>query len=220
MSVAHHLDQATIVRYASGDLDEAFSVIVASHLAMCPTCRKAVRTAEEFGGRMLDEQDAAPVSDDLFDRLLDGIDGEPSPAAGTAEGPARPGEGDVPLPLRRYVGPSLDGIRWKMAAPGIRRHRIDMGGKTGSSLYMLHIAPGMALPEHGHGGNEMTLILSGAYNDRFGRFGPGDIADLDEDVEHKPIVEDGAACICLVATEAPTRFKDVVSRILQPIVGI
>ena len=220
MSVVHHLDQATVVRYASGDLDEAFSVIVASHLAMCSTCRKAVRAAEELGGCLLDKQDDAPMSDDLFDRLMDGIVSDPTSPDVDVRPAARSVDGDVPLPLRRYVGPSLDGVRWKRAAPGIRRHRIDLGGRTGSSLYMLHIAPGMALPEHGHGGNEMTLILSGAYNDMFGRFGSGDIADLDEDVEHKPIVEDGAACVCLVATEAPTRFKDVVSRLLQPIVGI
>ncbi len=85
---------------------------------------------------------------------------------------------------------------------------------------MLHIAPGKALPEHGHGGTEMTLVLSGAYRDELGRFGPGDVADLDEHVEHQPKVEQDAPCICLVATETPTRFKGIFSRILQPLVGI
>lgn len=220
MSVAHHLDQATIVRYASGDLDEAFSVIVASHLAMCGGCRRAVRAAEELGGHLLDGQEAEPVSEDLFGRLLDGLDEDDSAPVDRADVAAHSRDGDVPLPLRRFVGPALDGIRWRMAAPGIRRHRIQLGGRTSSSLYLLYIGPGMAMPEHGHGGSEMTLILSGAYNDRFGRFGPGDIADLDEHVEHQPIVEAGAPCICLVATEAPTRFKGVVTRLLQPIIGI
>ncbi|MBO6932531.1 MAG: cupin domain-containing protein, partial [Roseibium sp.] len=65
-----------------------------------------------------------------------------------------------------------------------------------------------------------TLVLSGAYRDELGRFGPGDIADLDEHVEHQPRVEAGAPCICIVATEAPTRFKNLISRLLQPLVGI
>ena len=84
----------------------------------------------------------------------------------------------------------------------------------------MRIAPGTAMPEHGHGGEEITLILSGAYNDNFGRYAPGDVADLDESVEHQPIVEQDAACICLVATEAPTRFKSWPARLLQPLVGI
>jgi putative transcriptional regulator len=102
----------------------------------------------------------------------------------------------------------------------VRRHAIDLSSSTSSSLYMLNIAPGKAVPEHGHGGAEMTLILSGAYNDELGRFGPGDIADLDEHLEHQPKVEPEEPCICLVATEAPTRFKGFFSRLFQPLVGI
>ncbi len=66
----------------------------------------------------------------------------------------------------------------------------------------------------------MTLVLSGAYRDAMGRFGCGDIADLDEHIEHQPRVEPGEPCICIVATEAPTRFKGFFSRLLQPLVRI
>ncbi|HSG95973.1 MAG TPA: ChrR family anti-sigma-E factor, partial [Afifellaceae bacterium] len=128
--------------------------------------------------------------------------------------------GDVPVPLRRFVGASLDAVAWKSVAPGVRKHAIRLSSRSASSLYMLNIAPGKTLPEHGHGGAEMTLILSGAYRDELGRFGPGDIADLDEHVEHQPLVEPGEPCICVVATEAPTRFKGLFSRLLQPLVGI
>lgn len=65
----------------------------------------------------------------------------------------------------------------------------------------------------------MTLVLSGAYRDAMGRFGCGDIADLDEHIEHQPRVEPGEPCICIVATEAPTRFKGFFSRLLQPWCG-
>jgi putative transcriptional regulator len=46
------------------------------------------------------------------------------------------------------------------------------------------------------------------------------VADLDEHIEHQPVIEDGEDCICLIATEAPARFKGLVPRLLQPIVGI
>jgi putative transcriptional regulator len=132
----------------------------------------------------------------------------------------QPPDGDVPPPLRRFVGSSLQDIDWNFVAPGVRKHTIRLSSEKASSLYMLNIAAGKAVPEHGHGGEEMTLILSGAYRDELGRFGPGDVADLDEHVEHQPKVEPGAPCICLVATEAPTRFKSFFSRLLQPLVGI
>ncbi|MDA7947072.1 MAG: ChrR family anti-sigma-E factor [Hyphomicrobiaceae bacterium] len=219
MNVHHHLDGATLLRYAAGDLDEAFSVVVAAHLAMCAECRRAVHLAEEMGGRLLDETDEVDMSAGAFERLMAQIaaDGDRAPEKREA---AVVNGGDVPLPLRRFVGSSLDEISWKTISPGVRRHAIELATAPDSSLYMLHIAAGKAVPEHGHGGSEMTLVLSGAYRDELGRFGPGDIADLDEHVEHQPKVEAGAPCICLVATEAPTRYKGFFSRLLQPLVGI
>ena len=223
MNVLHHLDHATLLRYASGDLDEAFLVVVATHLAMCDACRRSVRAAEEIGGQLLEAEDTAELSIGAFDRLMQRLDGADDVIAATeadVHHAAAGTGGDVPVPLQRFVGASLDAISWKTVAPGVRKHAIGLSSQSPSSLYMLHIAPGKALPEHGHGGVEMTLVLSGAYRDELGRFGPGDIADLDEDVEHQPLVEPGEPCICLVATEAPTRFKGLFSRLLQPLVGI
>jgi putative transcriptional regulator len=222
VTVHHHIDDTTLLRYASGDLDEAFSVVVAAHLAMCSVCRRASRAAEEVGGRLLETGDEAEISIGAFDRLMQKLD-ENSDRISVAT-PEQAGSlnraNTVPTPLQRFIGPSLENVSWKRAAPGVRRHAIDLSSATSSSLYMLNIAPAKAVPEHGHGGAEMTLILSGAYNDELGRFGPGDIADLDEHLEHQPKVEPEEPCICLVATEAPTRFKGFFSRLFQPLVGI
>lgn len=218
MNVQHHLDGATLLRYASGDLDEAFSVLVASHLAMCEDCRRAARTAEEIGGRLLETGGTVELSAGAAERLLALLDHNAEPI----RRPERTADiaSDIPLPLRRLIGEQLNDIAWRTIAPGVRKHNISTGPGCGSSLYMLHIVPGKAVPEHGHGGAEMTLILAGAYRDEMGRFGPGDVADLDEDVEHQPLVEPGEPCICLVAAETPTRFKSLVSRIFQPFFGI
>ena len=219
MTAQHHLDRATILRFASGDLDEAFAVIVASHLAMCPSCRRAVEDAESIGGRLLEESEQVPMSVTSFDRMMQRIEVDGS-AMEEKQGSEPPANCDVPRPLRRHIGNSLDQISWSNVAPGLKRHSIDLGGQSASSIYLLRIAAGKAVPEHGHGGSEMTLVLSGKYRDALGVFGPGDIEDLDENIEHQPTVEPEEACICLVATEAPTRFKGFFSRMLQPLVGI
>ncbi|WP_299343687.1 ChrR family anti-sigma-E factor [uncultured Maritalea sp.] len=229
MKLTHHLDDATLVRYAAGDLDEAFTVIVASHIAMCPQCQKASHNAEELGGQLLEAAEEVAVEQDAFAKLMGAIDDQNKAnfdgvdAQNVHPFPKRRAKiaGDVPLPLQRFLGTQVADIEWKKVAPGISKHDIVLDKDVPSSLYLLNIAEGQAVPEHGHGGMEMTLILSGAYNDRFGRFGPGDIADLDEHVEHQPIVEPGGGpCICLVATEKPTKFKGIIERLLQPIIGI
>ncbi|MGJ8527191.1 ChrR family anti-sigma-E factor [Maritalea sp.] len=228
MKTIHHLDDATLIRYASGDLDGAFSVIVASHIAMCDTCRLAARDAEQLGGTLLEREVGDAVDQDAFLKLMAAIDTQDEEhvdgelATNIHQFPKARVKltGDVPLPLQRFIGSQTSDIKWKKVAPGISKHDIDLGKDVPSSLYLLNIESGQAVPEHGHGGVEMTLILSGAYTDRFGRFGPGDIADLDEHVDHQPIVEAGASCICLVATEKPTQFKGFVERLLQPIFKI
>jgi putative transcriptional regulator len=220
MSVHHHLDDATLVRYAAGNLDDAFSMLVASHLAMCPKCRSALRDAEMVGGALLDESAVEPMSGGAFELVMEKLENGQAEMITVPEGAESDPAADVPKPLQRYVGPRLDAIKWRTIAPGVRKHDLPTDKRDGSKLYMLNIASGMAVPEHGHGGAELTLILSGAYRDDLGVFGPGDVADLDEHVEHQPKVIPGEPCICLVATEAPTRFKDFFSKLLQPLTGI
>lgn len=220
MSIHHHLDAETIIRYASGDLDPAFTVVVASHLAMCDECREAVRVAEALGGQCLDEAPEVALSEGAFARLSSRLDSEQEiHLRKNVTAPDFNRNSEVPLPLRRWIGPSLDTVPWRRVVPGVMRHRIDMP-ETDSSLYMLKIGPGRKMPEHGHGGTEMTLVLRGSYNDTLGQFGRGDIADLDEHVEHQPMVNSDVPCICLIATEERTRFKGVIGRLMQPLVNM
>jgi putative transcriptional regulator len=76
------------------------------------------------------------------------------------------------------------------------------------------------VPEHGHGGAELTLVLTGSYSDATGRYHRGDVADLDEDVEHQPVVDPDGPCICLIASETKAKFRGMLARLLQPIIGV
>lgn len=219
MTLHHHLDDATLVRYASGDLDEAFSVIVASHLAMCDTCREAARTAESIGGELLENHDAADMGAGAFERLMQRLDNTEDRISVETFTRVEPGA-QVPSPLQQLIGSNLDGVNWTTIAPGVAKHEVPLSSAGNSTLFMLRIAPGKSVPEHGHGGSEMTLVLSGAYRDEMGQFQRGDISDIDEHVEHHPQVEQGEPCICIVAIEAPTRFKGLLSRMMQPFLRI
>ena len=89
-----------------------------------------------------------------------------------------------------------------------------------ATVRLLQIPAGAAMPDHGHCGTELTLVLKGAFRDDDGHFGRGDIEIANEDLHHTPIAEDGEDCICLAATDAPLRFRGLIPRIVQPFVGI
>lgn len=217
MTINHHLDDATILAMAAGTLGEAHGYVAATHVALCADCRAALRQAEALGGHMLEEQDGKAVSDACRSATLASLDAVPAkPVSKPVEN-----RSGVPAVLCNLLGNrQLDELRWKTKAPGVAMYDIPMSGGGKTRLQLLRIGSGQMMPEHGHGGQEMTVVLRGAYKDHMGRFGAGDVADLDTDVEHQPTVDSDEACICLVATEAPTRFKSFWARLAQPFIGI
>ncbi len=213
----HHLDSATILAFVAGTLDGALSVVASAHIAWCPVCRAATHDAEEVGGALFAELAGTSVSDDCRGRTLDQLD-----RATLHRFPKRePIASEVPAPLANLLnGRRLADLKWRTKAPGWAMFDLPMPAMSRGKLFLVRVAAGTSMPEHGHGGEEITLVLSGAYNDRLGRFAQGDVADLDVDIEHQPIVEHSGPCICLVATEAPTRFKSWSVRLIQPFIGI
>lgn len=216
MKPTHHLDTSTILAYAAGTLNEAFSVVAASHLAVCPACRDAVRAAESLGGELLGGMADSAVSQDCRSRTLAALE-----QATIHRLPIPAPRSELPAPLSRLIDTvSFSDIAWKKKAPGVAMFDVKLPAQARGQLKLLRINAGRAMPEHGHGGEEITMVLKGAYRDHMGRFAKGDVADLDEEIEHKPVVEQDCDCICLVATERPTRFKSLAARIIQPFVGI
>ena len=71
-----------------------------------------------------------------------------------------------------------------------------------------------------YGASDDLMEFDGAFRDEVDRFGPGDLEIADPSVEHQPVAEAGADCICLAATDAPLRFKDFLPRLLQPLFRI
>ncbi len=204
--------------YAAGTLNEALSVVVASHVAWCPNCQKEVRRHEETGGAMIDRIDAVPVKGDCLKSVMDRIGAceerkitrQPSKATTAAH------ELGLPRPLCRLLGTSLDHIRWRKIAPGVSVQEIALAPASHGKLMLMKIAAGRAMPRHTHRAGEMTLVLRGSYHDQLGRFGMGDIADLGSDVEHRPVVGKDMDCICLVALEEPLKFSGIFLRLAQP----
>ncbi len=213
----HHVSDEFLLAYAAGDLDEATSLFVATHLALCPTCRNAVAAAEEVGGALIEDLAPTQMSDGALDSVLARL---ARPAQVLKKTPREyAGTPIIPEPLRSRIGGDAETVSWRMIGPGVRQHRFE-GLEGQSSLRLLKIAGGTAVPEHGHNGDEMTLVLSGSFKDGDLRFARGDVECADPDLVHKPIAEEGEDCICLAVTSAPLKFFDVFGRLAQPFARI
>lgn len=221
----HHPSDELLIEYASGALSEGWSLIVATHLALCPQCRRQVAKAEQAGGMLLHtiQCDAVGV-DDGWRRMRERIAAQPRPAAApmpqmNARDVPKASAPVLPQPLRDYLGSDVDGLKWAPLGRGAYHIPIKTGDGT-TKVRLLRIPAGKPVPEHSHGGRELTLVLSGSFHDETGRYGRGDFEEADEDLEHKPIAGMDEDCICLVATDAPLRFRSWLLKVLQPVIGI
>jgi putative transcriptional regulator len=108
--------------------------------------------------------------------------------------------------------------RW--AAPGVWVAPVTRDRRTGARSYLLGVAAGMAVPRHTHKGSELVCVLKGAFEDRGVIYGPGDFAESDESIEHRPHVTRSGECVCLAAADHPLVPRDVVGWLFQPLVRI
>jgi len=218
MSIQHHPSEALLIDYAAGAMGPAQSMVLATHLHACAECRAQIRAAEAVGGALLEDIATTSMAADALDRALAAID-RPEPEQPSPQ----PARAQVPQPadwiaVPPEVAEAASRKRW--VAPGVWVAPVDTGAKDGPLSYLLRVGKRMRMPQHTHAGSELTVILKGAFVDGRVRFGPGDLAEVDDDVEHSPVILDDGECVCLVACDNPLIVKDWLGRIVQSYAGI
>ncbi len=213
--IAHHLTPQLMMAYSAGTLPEAFNLIVASHLSLCDSCRAEAESYDAVGGSLLETSATAGLDASCLSRVFDMIVAEPE-----APKPARPLPADavLPGPLAAYVGGRLTDVKWSPVGMGVKQSILRTSPEATARL--LYIPAGTAVPDHGHRGMELTLVLKGAFEDDDGRFARGDIEIATEETDHMPVADISEDCICLAVTDAPLRFKGLLPRLAQPFLKI
>ncbi len=213
--IRHHLNDEILMAYSAGTLPEAFNLVVATHVSLCDECRAQLGSFDAVGGSVMTDCAPATMTDGSLEATLRLIAAMPASEAR----PRRAARDEVfPAPLQDYVGGDLSRVKWRAVGSGVRQSVLSTSREA--TVRLLHIPPGVAVPDHGHRGMEMTLVLKGAFRDQFDRFGRGDVEIANEDLEHTPVAEDGEECICLAATDARLRFNALIPRIAQRFIGI
>ncbi|WP_209505067.1 MULTISPECIES: ChrR family anti-sigma-E factor [unclassified Ruegeria] len=212
--IKHHLTDDLLMAYAAGGLPEAFDLMVATHLSLCDHCRARAESYDAVGGQVLDEQsEGASMSETSLAATMALIaQGAPAPK------PVRPGCAVLPAPLQDYVGGTVKDIRWRSIGMGVKQAILPT--TKDATARLLFIPAGAAVPDHGHNGMELTMVLQGAFSDEVDHFARGDVEIADEDLEHTPVADISEDCICLAVTDAPLKFNKLMPRLFQPFLRI
>jgi len=210
MKIKHHLSDELLMAYAAAELPEAFNLVVAAHLSLCDECRARSMAFDALGGAVI-EDSTCDMAQGSLDACLARISG----ISQIDVTPPRRSDSVLPAPLLDYVGGSLEATKWRSLGMGVRQSILQTGDK-GASARLLYIPAGAAMPDHGHRGLELTLVLQGAFRDEVDRFGRGDVEIADASVEHTPVAEAGEPCICLAATQGSLKFNALLPRLAQP----
>ena len=201
MSIERHPDVSTLLTCAAGSQPEALCAVVASHISICSRCFKDLRAMEGIGQALFDDLTA----DVLRARIPTPPIDEPPPGAvdqlRTAEYNT-----EIPRTLRHILGSNFNDLPWQEVAPGIEQHIIPLSPGAKGDLRVLKLADGAQIPEHGHCGEELSLVLLGSCRDAGGDYTIGDFIDLDDETRHEVIVDDNIGCILIVASETEPEF--------------
>jgi len=200
----HHPDESLLIEYAAGSLSEAKSLLVATHLTLCTSCRKAVHDGEVVGGALLRGSE-----------FLVGA-GDPREPT-TAETPhhvvhVAVADSPLPNPLRDYVGKPLTDISWTPLWRGLCEYPLP---QFGAGVRLLSIPGGGRMPRHTHEGEELTLVLKGAFSDSTGHYARGDVATADASIHHRPHADAGEICICFAVEDGPLHLSGWTGRLFK-----
>lgn len=206
MPIRHHISDQLLMAYSAGQLPEAFSLIMAVHLSMCDDCKARLGAFDAVGGAVMGGCDTVAMDAGSLAATFAKLE-VPVPVVSRAKS-------SLPAPLVDYIGGDLSAVKWRSLGAGVRQAILPTD-KTATAR-LLYIPAGKPVPDHGHRGTELTLVLQGAFHDEVDRFGPGDLEIADEELNHQPIAEAGEDCICLAATDAPLRFNAFIPRLVQP----
>jgi putative transcriptional regulator len=223
----HHPAEEQLASYAAGEMAEAPSLVIATHLALCPACRRQAADYEALGGELLNELPGEPLAEGSLSQTLARLDATDARRADTKAAvpkvagiAPRPASGEaflLPQPLRDYMSQAwADKANWRKAMPGLRVLKLKA---EGAKVWMMELQPGKPIPHHGHTGQEMVLVLSGGYHDGPTGYGPGDLHVSGPETIHEPITDPDGPCLCLVMVEGSLRPTSWLGRIVSGLMG-
>lgn len=199
-----HPSPQLIASYASGTLLFSPALAISVHLEGCSDCCAAVREVEEAEGRLLSAEEGSPLGPDALATVLARLD--PPPQAPSTASAELFRTNAIALPA------SLEGLGFlppvKLGQDAWVAH-LDAERRDGWRTYVFCGPANTVLPPHGHHGEELIVVLEGAFRDQR-EFRAGDFVENKPGFVHDMQVSPEGRLVALIASAGPIvwRAKD------------
>jgi putative transcriptional regulator len=204
-----------------GESNPAVHLLAVTALQSRASADFARPPTDPFGGVFLADETPATLKTDGLAGALARI-GQAEAASQAAAGLAREGRRyadellELPAPARDAALKSLRKRSWSFGGIGIRR--LPLAASQGAITELVRVEPGFGAAEHDHTGDELTLVLTGAYGDGHGAYQPGEISHAGAGFVHTPRAEFGGVCYLMLSTFGEAKFTGRIG-VLQRFTG-
>jgi len=221
--INYHPSIEILTDYAAGSLPLVHSLCVSTHLEHCQECQQQIRKLEMLGSHLFDQaktesRQLSNLKDSFFKNLGEqpvekSVDDQPAQETSRSQWD----DYNIPSSLRQFITKSYDDLTWLRLSPSFKIATL-YNEEGGAQIALTRVKAGAHMPTHTHTGDEITLVLEGAFSDESGVYRQGDFIHRDASHKHKPIVTKDAECICLTVLDAPIEFTGWFTRFLNPII--
>ena len=213
LMIQHHPALDLLIKYAGKRLNEPLSLLIATHMSLCPRCQQEVRALELISDTLPDPQPLEMMERKLLlTAIQDRISSmaKPEVAPTPQPYPTQTPSGNVvdwpiPTPLKSYIPQGINHLSWSqtMGATAVSLPVNDDDSYT-ASLFWLRV--GKTASRHTHTGVEFIMPLIGSVADNRGVWHAGDVQVNDFSVTHSPIVGTNMDCLCLGVSSGEAKF--------------
>ena len=163
----------------------------------------------EVGGYFLNRTEEIPLSNNLWDRVLDQTKNVKSPSKISDE--YDPLLSQLPVTLRSHL--KNNEVKWK-SFKDVKVASL-LPKENNEKLELIHVMPGAKIPQHTHEGNESFLVLHGSYSDEYGSYKQGSVQVRSDDHDHTPVGHAQTGCIGLAYTHGKIKFSGKFGKLLN-----
>ena len=163
----------------------------------------------EVGGYFLNRTEETPLSNNLWDRVLDQTKNVKSPSKISDE--HDPLLSQLPITLRSHL--KNNEVKWK-SFKDVKVASL-LPKENNEKLELIHVMPGAKIPQHTHEGNESFLVLHGSYSDEYGSYKQGSVQVRSDDHDHTPVGHAQTGCIGLAYTHGKIKFSGKFGKLLN-----
>ena len=163
----------------------------------------------EVGGYFLNRTKETPLSNNLWDRVLNQTKIVKSPSKLSDE--HDPLLSQLPTTLRSHL--KNNDVKWK-SFKDVKVASL-LPKENNEKLELIHVMPGAKIPQHTHEGNESFLVLHGSYSDEYGSYKQGSVQVRSDDHDHTPVGHAQTGCIGLAYTHGKIKFSGKFGKMLN-----